>query len=127
MLVSSDRKRALTGNRKGPYGLRDEDYLRLKILTCTLPDENTLRAKKNYDRDDPGRIFTEAVPSSRSSQDFAGSSGCHRTPRHATRDPAGTAVSDPRSMIKLARLSWRRAHPSDLAGRDAAASHQRSR
>ena len=93
----------------------------------TLPDENTLRAKKNYDRDDPGRIFTEAVPSGRGSQDFAGPSGCHRTPRHATRDPAGTAVSDPRSMIKLARLSWRRAHPSHLAGRDAAASHQRSR
>jgi hypothetical protein len=41
-----DRERALTGNRKGPYGLRDEDYLRLKILTCTLPDENTRRAKK---------------------------------------------------------------------------------
>jgi hypothetical protein len=38
----------------------------------TLPDENTLRAKKNYDRDDPGRIFTEAVPSGRGSQDFAG-------------------------------------------------------
>jgi hypothetical protein len=51
MLVSKlkgarDRKRALTGNRKGSYGLRDEDYLRLKILTCTLPDENTRRAKK---------------------------------------------------------------------------------
>jgi len=40
-----------------------------------LPDENTLRAKKNYGRDDPGRIFTEAVPSSRSSQDFAARQG----------------------------------------------------
>ena len=50
MLVSKlygarDRKRALTGNWKGSYGLRDEDYLRLKILTCTLPDENTRKAK----------------------------------------------------------------------------------
>jgi len=51
-------------------------------------------------------------------------SGRHRSPRPPAGDPAGTAAPDKGCVIELASLSWRGAHASHLASRDATACYQ---